>query len=88
MLIASPRRVAIMWGPFSVRTWVDDRVNQRATLITSQLPVTHWHEYLGEPTVADAVLDRLLQSAHRLELNGDSLRRHRDGRDTPKVDPS
>ena len=67
---------------------IDDRVNQRATLITSQLPVNHWHEYLGEPTVADAVLDRLLQSAHRLELKGDSLRRHSDGRDTPKVDAS
>lgn len=67
---------------------IDDRVNQRATLITSQLPVNHWHEYLGEPTVADAVLDRLLQSAHRLELKGDSLRRHREGRDTPKVDAS
>ncbi|WP_304504576.1 ATP-binding protein [Acidithiobacillus ferrooxidans] len=50
--------------------------------------VNHWHEYLGEPTVADAVLDRLLQSAHRLELEGDSLRRRSDGRDTPKVDPS
>ena len=67
---------------------IDDRVNQRATLITSQLPVDHWHEYLGEPTVADAVLDRLLQSAHRLELKGDSLRRHRDAHETPKLDPS
>lgn len=56
--------------------------------MTSQIPVNHWHEYLGEPTVADAVLDRLLQSAHRLELKGDSLRRRSDGRDTPKVDPS
>ncbi|WP_372673896.1 ATP-binding protein [Acidithiobacillus sp.] len=67
---------------------MDDRVNQRATLITSQLPVDHWHEYLGEPTVADAVLDRLLQSAHRLDLKGDSLRRHRDAHGTPKLDPS
>lgn len=66
----------------------DDRVNQRATLITSQLPVNHWHDYLGEPTVADAVLDRLLHSAHRLELKGESLRRHRDADTTPKVDPS
>ncbi len=67
---------------------IDDRVHQRATLVTSQLPVNHWHEYLGEPTVADAVLDRLLQSAHRLERKGDSLRRLSDGRDTPKVDAS
>jgi DNA replication protein DnaC len=50
--------------------------------------VDHWHEYLGEPTVADAVLDRLLQSAHRLDLKGDSLRRHRDAHGTPKLDPS
>jgi len=67
---------------------IDDRVNQRATLITSQLPVDHWHEYLGEPTVADAVLDRLLQSAHRLDLKGDSLRRHGDTPATPKFDAS
>ncbi|CDQ09061.1 conserved hypothetical protein [Acidithiobacillus ferrivorans] len=57
---------------------LDDRVNQQATLITSQLPVNHWHEYLGEPTLADAVLDGLLQSAHQLDLKGDSLRHHRD----------
>ena len=49
---------------------IDDRFNQKATLITSQLLVAHWHEYLGEPTVADAVLERLLHSAHRLELKG------------------
>jgi DNA replication protein DnaC len=67
---------------------LDDRVNQKATLITSQLPVNHWHDYLGEPTVADAVLDRLLHSAHRLELKGESLRRHRDPGTAPKVDPS
>ena len=56
---------------------LDDRVAQQATLITSQLPVSHWHEILGEPTVADAVLDRLLHSAHRLELKGESMRRQR-----------
>jgi DNA replication protein DnaC len=67
---------------------IDDRGSQRATLITSQLPVNHWHEYLGEPTVADAVLDRLLHSAHRLELKGNSLRRNRDRHETAKVDPS
>jgi DNA replication protein DnaC len=61
---------------------------QKATLITSQLPVNHWHEYLGEPTLADAVLDRLLQSAHRLELKGESLRRHRNLDKCAKVDPS
>ena len=67
---------------------IDDRIGQRATLITSQLPVAHWHEYLGEPTVVNAVLDRLLHSAHRLELKGESLRRHRDRHDPQAADPS
>lgn len=67
---------------------IDDRVLQKATLINSQLPVNHWHEYLGEPTLADAVLDRLFQSTHRLELKGESLRRHRNPDKTAKVDPS
>jgi DNA replication protein DnaC len=54
---------------------IEDRYNTRATLVTSQLPVEHWHEYVGDPTVADALLDRLLNNAHRLELKGESLRR-------------
>jgi len=55
---------------------VDDRHGRRSTLVTSQLPIAHWHAYLGEdPTVADALLDRLLSAAHRLELKGDSMRR-------------
>jgi len=45
------------------------------TIVTSQLPVGHWHEALGEPTIADAILDRLVHGAHRLELTGDSRRR-------------
>jgi hypothetical protein len=43
--------------------------------VTSQLPVAHWHEALGDPTIADAILDRLVHSAYRLELRGESLRR-------------
>jgi DNA replication protein DnaC len=55
---------------------IEDRARLRATVITSQLPVEHWHEALGgEPTVSDAVMDRLLERAHRIELTGDSLRR-------------
>lgn len=54
---------------------IEDRYNQRATLVTSQLPVEHWHESVGDPTVADALLDRLLNNAHRLELKGESLRK-------------
>lgn len=53
---------------------VEDRHQRRATIVTSQLPVDHWHEALGEPTVADAIMDRLLFNAHRIELRGDSLR--------------
>jgi DNA replication protein DnaC len=54
---------------------VEDRSQLRATIVTSQLPVSQWHEALGEPTVADAILDRLVHNAHRIELRGDSLRR-------------
>lgn len=54
---------------------LEDRVERRATVVTSQLPVALWHEALGEPTVADAILDRLVHTAHRIELQGESLRR-------------
>ena len=54
---------------------LDDRVGTRATLITSQLPVKHWHEYLGEPTLADAILDRIVHAAHEIALTGESLRK-------------
>jgi DNA replication protein DnaC len=56
---------------------LDDRYDCRSTLITAQLPVEHWHEYLGDPTLADAILDRLVHNAHRLVLQGDSLRKQR-----------
>lgn len=54
---------------------IEDRHQIKSTIITSQLPVKHWHEYIGEPTVADAILDRLLENAHRLELTGASMRK-------------
>jgi DNA replication protein DnaC len=54
---------------------VEDRVGRRATLVTSQLPVDHWHEMIGDPTFGDAILDRLVHYAHRLTLTGGSLRR-------------
>jgi len=46
----------------------DNRHGTRSTLITSQLPIEHWHTYLGSPTVADAILDRFLHTAHRIQL--------------------
>jgi DNA replication protein DnaC len=54
---------------------LDDRVGVRATLITSQLAVKAWHAWLDDPTVADAILDRIVHSAHRLALKGASLRK-------------
>ena len=57
---------------------LEDRYGSRATVVTSQLPIAGWHDALGEPTLADATLDRLLHNAHRVELRGDSLRRRHD----------
>ncbi len=54
---------------------LDDRVGTRSTLITSQLPAEHWHAYLNDPTLADAILDRVLHAAHKVELTGESLRK-------------
>jgi DNA replication protein DnaC len=54
---------------------VAERCGHGATLITSQLPVDRWHDIIGEPTIADAILDRIVHNAHRLKLKGDSLRR-------------
>jgi DNA replication protein DnaC len=56
---------------------IEDRTGRRSTIYTSQLPIALWHEAMGEPTVADAVLDRILCHLHRIELAGDSLRRPR-----------
>ena len=53
---------------------VDDRHGSGATLITSQFPVAQWHEVIGDPTVADAILDRLVHNAYRLEFGGKSMR--------------
>jgi DNA replication protein DnaC len=55
---------------------IEDRHGIAATLITSQLPVSSWHEVIGEPTFADAILDRIVHNAYRLELDGESLRKH------------
>jgi DNA replication protein DnaC len=56
---------------------LDDRVGSRSTLITSQLPSSAWHQWLAEPTIADAIMDRLLHGAHTIALEGTSLRRAR-----------
>jgi len=53
---------------------IDDRAGTRATILTTQLPVEHWHGWIGDPTIADAILDRLLAKEQRIALTGDSLR--------------
>jgi DNA replication protein DnaC len=54
---------------------LDDRYDRRATMVTSQLPVDHWHEAIGEPTLADAILDRLVHNAYKISLQGESMRK-------------
>ncbi len=56
---------------------LDDRVGTRSTLITSQLPVKAWHTYLEDPTLADAILDRIVHSSHRIDLKGATLRENK-----------
>ena len=58
---------------------IEDRVQRRSTIVTSQLPVAMWHAALGEATVADGILDRLLEQVHRIELHGESMRRSDTG---------
>jgi len=53
----------------------DDRHGNHSTIVTSQLPFEHWHESIGDPTLADAILDRLVHNAHRIALKGESMRR-------------
>jgi DNA replication protein DnaC len=54
---------------------LEDRHNLKSTLVTSQLPIVNWHEQIGDPTLADAILDRLVHSAHKIKLEGDSMRK-------------
>jgi DNA replication protein DnaC len=54
---------------------LEDRHGLKSTLVTSQLPVDHWHEQIGDPTVADAILDRLVHTAHKIQLKGESMRK-------------
>lgn len=71
------------WGlaPFSAEqrrdmlALLDDRYGQRSPLVTSQMPVENWHELIGDPTLADAILDRLVHNAYRIQLKGESMRK-------------
>lgn len=59
---------------------LDDRCGKRATIVTTQLPIEHWHSWIGDATIADAMLDRLLPRAHRIQLKGESLRKESAGK--------
>jgi DNA replication protein DnaC len=84
-LAKSPVLILDDWGLIALSTQdradlleiLDDRLNVRSTVLCSQLPVDKWHAYLGEPTLADAILDRIIHHSHRIELKtgGDSLRK-------------
>jgi DNA replication protein DnaC len=71
------------WGPDRLTAMqrrdlmeiVEERYGRGATMITSQLPITAWHDVIGEPTFADAILDRIVHNAYRLELEGASMRK-------------
>ncbi len=64
---------------------LDDRYGQRSTLVTSQMPVDNWHELIGDPTLADAILDRLVHNAYRINLKGESMRKRAKKLTTPST---
>jgi DNA replication protein DnaC len=58
----------------------EDRYQTRSTILTSPLPVAKWHEQIGDPPLADSILDRLVHNAHRIEMPGESMRKDRGGK--------
>ena len=56
----------------------EERYQTRSTILTSQIPVPQWHEQIGDATIADGILDRLVHNAHRIELRGESMRKSRN----------
>src|SRR5262249_62298145 len=83
---AASRSLSCVWGgpappPAGPRhdlyEILEERYGRRSTILTSQIPVDRWHAVIGDPTYADAILDRLVRNAHRIDLVGDSLRRRR-----------
>jgi len=63
------------YARFALLQIIEDRHGRQSTLITSQLPVSAWHQYINENTIADAILDRIIHQAHRIDLTGESLRK-------------
>ncbi len=64
---------------------LDDRHGRKSTVVTSQLPVAHWHDAIGDPTLADAILDRLVHNAYTFTLKGESLRKTQARLTKPEV---
>jgi DNA replication protein DnaC len=64
---------------------IDDRVGTASTIIAGQIHPKHWHEVMSDPTVADAVIDRLIHNSHIIEIQGDSMRKHKNRLQTPKA---
>jgi len=62
----------------------EDRYDRRSTLIAAQLPTKHWHETIGDPTLADAILDRLIHNAYTINLKGESMRKKKKILTNPK----
>ena len=54
---------------------LEDRYGLKSTIVTAQVPVDHWHEIIGDPTLADAILDRLVHNAYKIQLKGESMRK-------------
>lgn len=65
------------YGRQALMDIIEDRYDHTSTIVASQIPVTGWHELIGEGTIADAILDRLVNSSHRIDLNGESLRKNK-----------
>ena len=64
---------------------VDDRHGHKSTIVTSQLPIDQWHEVIGDATIADAILDRLIHNAYKLPLKGESMRKRHSRLTKPRV---
>jgi DNA replication protein DnaC len=79
MLVIDDWAMAPLSEPERRDVWeiCEDRYQVRSTILTSQLPVSRWHEQVGDPTLADGILDRLVHNAHRIEMRGDSMRKNR-----------
>ena len=63
----------------------DDRYQRRSTILTSQLPIAHWHEQIGDPSIADSIMDRLVHNAYRIELSGESMRKQPSRKPDPEL---